>query len=174
MTHTQDALLVEHWPWVLRTARRLAARLHPSARDGAESDALLGALQAARSWRPEGGAGYRLHAYARMRGAVLDHARAALGGRRRHPPPRVVPLSGTLACPAAPRPAVETEDSVRRLLTLLPGRAALAARLVLVDGLRQCEAARRMGVHSSRVSTLLREARAWAATLPASLTEGTP
>ncbi len=82
---SSDRLVTDHLAYSAAVTSELLKRfnLHPVIRpDDAIGYARVGLMEAARRFRPEGGASFATFSYSRIRGAVMDGVRRACAGAR--------------------------------------------------------------------------------------------
>ncbi len=176
-SHDADALIVEH----MRLARRLAFRFGrtlPRFVDGdaLESDAMLGLIQAARTFDPNRGVAFTTYATVRIRGAMLDGLRQREHCRRSVMPPEFVSLStpvgrdddgrammlGDLLPAPAQRSvghALELRDEAEHVMRDWKPQLSRTLRDMHLRGLNQREVAGKHRVSQSCISLRLRSIR---------------
>jgi RNA polymerase sigma factor (sigma-70 family) len=124
---------------------------------------LVGALEAARRWRPDGGAALRTFAYSRMVGAMRDAVRAAHHVDRRDVGRRglvpLLPIASAANVPAA-GPSLERLLLTRELLAGLPPRLRCVLEQYYLKGRTLASIARTLRVNESRVCQLKTQALA--------------
>lgn len=169
-----QALVTEHLDFAREVARKQARRMPMPAED-IESAAMLGLVQAARAWRPDGKP-FTVFAEWRIKGAILDDAREADDLSRDH---RQAVKAGKLEAPR--RESMDDELISRRiagdvgggtsvgewmsatemhqLLRHLPRRMQTVVRRYLVDDLSLAEVGAELGVTESRACQIFREAK---------------
>lgn len=141
-------------------------------RDDILSGCLEGVLRAHRTYDPERGMSWKNWAYVCAKRVAIDLSRKLLGryrvGRANTSTVTCANLKH-LAAPPEPCPFQAEDDRVclERRIRPLPVRHRAAMRYLFLDGLEQQHAAHAMGVHPSRVSQLVAQARRM-------LTEGGP
>jgi RNA polymerase sigma factor for flagellar operon FliA len=161
----------DHLCWARAMARE-KARGDEGLYQDLESAAMLGLAQAARSWRPDGGAAFRTHAYKRMHGAMADElrkrdhlprsARQAVSAGLAEDPGPPTPLSDELVDelvdPTLALEHVETAALLRDAIHALPDRERFVMWLRLEDELPLREIGQLLGVTESRVSQIATKA----------------
>jgi RNA polymerase sigma factor for flagellar operon FliA len=163
----------DHLDWARAIARE-KARGDEGLYQDLESAAALGLAQAARTWRPDGGASFRTHAFTRMNGAIADEMRkrdhlsrsmrqAVSVGLAKDPGPPA-PLTeevvDELVDPALELELVETAAVLRDAIHALPERERFVMWLRLEDELPLREIGQLLGVTESRVSQIATKALA--------------
>lgn len=164
--------LAERYLALARSLARPMKTTWPNAADELESAACLALVQSARAFDARRGVKFATFARTRILGALLDvHRRMAIHHRREH---QGVELNRQLhehGCEGterifgrSPEPPVgdrlEQSELFECWLRRVPTQHATACRLIYLNGMNQCEAAREMGCSQSRLSALHREALA--------------
>jgi RNA polymerase sigma factor (sigma-70 family) len=137
----------------LPLAKSMAARRakqHPRHADELYSAAMLGLVQAAGWFKPEGKTSFATYARRVIAFRMINELQS-IG---------IEPASLSFDPPASgPSPDLDEDDTVRGILRQIRARYRLAARLVWIEGLTKAEASRRMGLSHSCVRKYLVAAR---------------
>jgi RNA polymerase sigma factor (sigma-70 family) len=174
-THSPDALIAQHMTLARQLAFRLA-RLLPRFvdADALESDAMLGLIQAARTFDPERGVSFATYASRRIRGAMIDGLRQREHLRGTDTPPAFVSMDmrigdedgrpATLGelLPADDEPfivVIERRDEVNKLLRSLDRQSRQLVEDFYLHDMTQEAIGCRCGRSPSGISQRLGEAR---------------
>lgn len=174
--HNPDRLVAEH----VRLARRLALLLSRSLPafvdpDALESDAMLGLVQAARTFDAGRGVSFATYATLRIRGAMLDGLRERQHLRTSKAIPRMLSLSLPVGWADDGRPdtledriaadqepvgaEAERRDEIDWLLSRAGTRGRRELECYYLEGERQERIATRFGLSASRISQRLSATR---------------
>lgn len=143
--------------------------------DALESDAMLGLVQAARTFDPDRGVSFATYANRRIRGAMLDGLRERQHLRQTEIPIVFVSLDNPIGSDDDGRPATlgdvlpngkepvgaaaESREEVAKLLRPLDPRDAQSMQDRYLYGATQQDIALRRGLSPSRISQRLKESR---------------
>jgi len=175
-TQDPDILIAKHMAFARKLAFRLARTLPPAADvDALESDAMLGLVQAARTFDPGRGASFATYAYLRISGAMLDGLRERHYLRQGDAPLAVVSLSKPVCRDEDGRPATlgdvlptreepvgaeaETRETIAAMLRRAGPRDAKDLEDHYLHGIPQKDIAARRGLSPSRISQRFKAAR---------------
>lgn len=182
LTEEQKQLVAEHVGWAEKVAKRRIN--HCVSLEDRTQDAVLGLVDAARSFDPARGVKFETHAYARVIGEILDAERSAGTGpavkisrRARENGYAEIKVTSVEACNMANNlgggrdaiasdflfvddappiaDAVDRRDAIDRALTSLSVKEREAVRLYWLEGRTMKQAAAAIGVSESRVSQVM-------------------
>jgi len=170
LTHEQRDLVTRYMPLARALARQAAA--DRSSLDEFEAEAYAALVDAARSFDPDRGVHFAVHARIRIRGALRDYRRFLFHAGWRGEP-EMAPVFERLNFADAPcgqfigmapeaevGQAGELHEAVESVIRRLPRAQAAACRLIYIEGKSGDETASALGLSAGYVSRLHGEALA--------------